>query len=141
MLKGEMNMLYLVAHVRFDKPIDIANDSIVVGGFTMTFSNKKTVTFDFREYTVLPVCCDRQSFMIVARDLDIEVFEDSAFLNTFNGSVKKIKDFSLYVEDSDIRPVALHFAKFYGVDDTGNTANTIRIPQKLTNNIWSASPN
>lgn len=122
------------ATVRFDREIDPGKHYISPGGYEMSFSNGKTVQFDFMEYAG-SICVDEPTNMLFeCKSLDVDCFPDAKFLTTFAGTITDIKEFYIYTgedDESDIYPVELISIRLLNDDD-----EEIKVDDSLLGNIW-----
>ena len=99
----------MYALIKFDRPIK-PEHIIDPGGYEMTFSNGKTVRFDFEWFEGGVDRDDNTVLACIMSILDTDSFPDSEFLKTFTGSVTEIKEFFVYTgeaDDPEINPVKL----------------------------------
>ena len=122
------------ATVRFDREIDPSKHYISPGGYEMTFSNGKTVQFDFMDYECA-ICVDNPTnILFETSTLDTGCFPDAKFLETFTGSVTDILEFYVYTgEDNEpeIYPVELLSLRLFNNND-----EEIKVDDSLLGNIW-----
>jgi hypothetical protein len=100
----------MYALIKFDRPIEKGVHVISPGGYEMSFSNGKTVQFDFMDFDGDIDKEDTTVLRCHMETLDTDAFPDSEFLKTFTGSVTEIKEFFVYTgepNDSEINPVEL----------------------------------
>lgn len=120
--------------IKFDRDIKPEKHYISPGGYEMTFSNGKTVQFDFMDY-VGSICADDSTRLTCEMcTLDTGCFPDAKFLETFTGSITEIKEFFVYTgEDNEpeINPVELVDLWMWNGD-----AKEITYDKKLLGRIW-----
>ena len=122
------------ATIRFDRNIEPAQHYISPGGYEMTFSNGKTVEFDFMDFEGAISVEDPTVMLFEVGYLDTDCFPDAEFLETFTGSITEISEFFVYTgEDNEpeIYPVELIELRMYN-----NNGDEIEVSEDALGNIW-----
>lgn len=127
----------LEAIIKFDREIVPDKYYISPGGYEMTFSNGVTTRFDFMD-TIGAICeYDNTQALFECSELDVDVFPESEFLKTFNGSVTKIEEVFVYTgeeDDPEINPVEVVEMRLFNDNDEMITFPEKMLPMLLNRN-------